>query len=327
MVDMNTTTNGTAPWNGYWNCSGLNSAAVKTGKTIALSLIFVVSLVGNSLIGIIVYKTPNLRKPINFLIANMALSDLLFPIFLLPKRLLDLHVDSWLINGVLGQILCKLQAFLVEASSLVSVQSLVLIAVDRFGAVVVPLRSPLISRKLCPFFILTTWIVAMAVTSPYLFAYKLVENPGEMKCESLWAETFGEKSFVTYSLAGVSVFFYIPMILLVAVYSIILIKLKKQAHPGEQSANAEEQRKRRNQNVLKMAIAIVLAFFLCWIPSCTIVLIKQFSAPKSFIRSSCSFQAFYIFTYYLTFANCAINPTILFISSSNYRQGLKRLVN
>ena len=257
----------------------------------------------------------------------MALSDLLFPIFSISKRLLDLHVDSWLIGGLLGQILCKLPPFLAEASSLVSVQSLVLISVDRFGAVVVPLRSPLISRKLCPFFILTTWIVAMAVTSPYLFAYKLVENPGEMKCESLWAETFGEKSFVTYSLAGVSVFFYIPMILLVAVYSIILIKLKKQAHPGEQSANAEEQRKKRNRNVLKMAIAIVLAFFLCWIPSYTILLIKQFSAPKSFIRSSCSFQVCYTFSYYLAFANCAINPTILFISSSNYRQGLKRLVN
>lgn len=105
MVDMNTTTNGLSSW----NCSSLiNSAAAKTGKTIALSLILIVSLVGNSLIGIIVYKTPNLRKPINFLIANMALSDLLFPIFLLPKRLLDLHVDSWLISGVLGQILWDL---------------------------------------------------------------------------------------------------------------------------------------------------------------------------------------------------------------------------
>ena len=40
-----------------------------------------------------------------------------------------------------------------------------------------------------------------------------------------------------------------------------MIKLKKQAHPSEQSANAEEQRTRRNRNVLKMAIAIVLAFF------------------------------------------------------------------
>ena len=257
----------------------------------------------------------------------MALSDLLFPIFSISKRLLDLHVDSWLIGGLLGQILCKLPAFLAEASSLVSVQSLVLISVDRFGAVVVPLRSPLISRKLCPFFILTTWIVAIAVASPNLFSYKLVENQEEVKCQNQWAKTFGEKSFVTYLLAGVSVFFYIPMILLVAVYSIILIKLKKHVHPGEQSVNAEEQRTKRNRNVLKMAIAIVLAFFLCWLPAYTIVLIIQFLEPTSSIRSSCSFRAFSTFTYFLGLANCAINPTILFISSSNYRQGLKRLVN
>ena len=319
MVDMNTTTDGLSSW----SCSSLkHSAAANIGQTIAFSLIFVVSLVGNSLVGIIVYRTPNLRKPINFLIANMALSDLLFPIFSMSKRLSDLHADSWLIGGPLGKILCKLPAFLAEVSSMVSVQSLVLISVDRFGAVVVPLRSPLISCKLCPFFILATWIVAIAVASPNLFSYKLVENPGEMKCESLWAETFGEKSFVTYIVAGVSVFFYIPMILLFAVYSIILIKLKKQAHPGEQSANADKQREKRNQNVLKMAIAIVLAFFLCWITSYTNLLIYLFLAPKS-----CSFRVFYIFTYYLAFANCAINPTIMFISSSNYRDGLKRLVN
>ena len=257
----------------------------------------------------------------------MALSDLLFPIFSISKRLLDLHVDSWLIGGLLGQILCKLPAFLAEASSLVSVQSLVLISVDRFGAVVVPLRSPLISCKLCPFFILATWIVAIAVASPNLFSYKLVENQEEVKSQNQWAKTFGEKSFVTYLLAGVSMFFYIPMILLVAVYSIILIKLKKQLHPGEQSANTEEQRTKRNRNVLKMAIAIVLAFFLCWLPAYTISLIIQFLEPTGSIRSSCSFRAFSIFTYFLALANCAINPTILFISSSNYRQGLKRLVN
>ena len=48
----------------------MNSSAAKARKTIVLSLILVVSLIGNSLIGIIVYKTPNLRKPINFFIAN-----------------------------------------------------------------------------------------------------------------------------------------------------------------------------------------------------------------------------------------------------------------
>ena len=93
-----------------------------------------------------------MRKPINFLIVNMAMSDLLFPIFLNPRVIQRLYIDSWLIGCSLGQALCKLVRFLPDISSVVSIQSLVLITVGRFGAVVYPLRSPLrlISSKLCP---------------------------------------------------------------------------------------------------------------------------------------------------------------------------------
>ena len=58
-------------------------------------------------------------------------------------------------------------------------------------------------------------------------------------CVSLWAEIF-ERTFANYALAVVVLFFYIPFVLLVKLWFIILMKLKMQAHPGEQSANAEE---------------------------------------------------------------------------------------
>ena len=126
-----------------------NPTAEKIGNTVAYCLVFLVSLAGNTVIGIIVYKTKAMRKPINFLIVNMAMSDLLFAIFLIPLLVQLLYKDSWLIGGLVGQILCKLVAFLVDASTVVSIQSLVLIALNRFGAVVYPLRSPLISSNLC----------------------------------------------------------------------------------------------------------------------------------------------------------------------------------
>ena len=209
----------------------------------------------------------------------MAMSDPLFPKVVFLMWLMDLQVVSWSVVGPIGQILCKVPVFLAEASTLVSVQSLVLIAVDRFRAVVIPLHPPLISRKLCPFYILATWIVAMGIVSPNLFANKLVEYQGGIRCDMQWEGVFGEKSFPTYFLTGVSVIFYILMVLLVLLYSIILIKLKKQAHPGEPSVNGEEQRTKTDGNVMKMVVAIVSAFFLCWIPFYTIKII--FLAPES----------------------------------------------
>ena len=120
----------------------------KIGKTFAYCLIFLVSLAGNTVLGIIVYKTRTMRKPINFLIVNMAMSDLLLTFFVIPLEIQRLYIDSWLIGGPLGQALCKLTHFFIDASTAVSTQNLVLVAVDRFGAVVYPLRSPLISSKL-----------------------------------------------------------------------------------------------------------------------------------------------------------------------------------
>ena len=222
----------------------------------------------------IVYKTPNLRKPINYFIANMASSDLLFPIFWIPWFLSNLHTNLFLIGGQLGQALCKLVRFFSFVSCAVSIQNLILIAVDRFGAVVFPLRSPLIRSKLCPFFILATWIVAVAVNLPNVFAREIVESPEGTWCVRKWEKVFGESSsYANLELACCILFVYIPLLLLVILYSIILIKLKTQVHPGEQSTNTQQQRNRRNRNVLQMSIAIVTVFVFCWLPYSTNFLI------------------------------------------------------
>ena len=314
---MNTTVKGSS-------CSGpLNHTAAKIGTTFAFCLIFVISLLGNSFIGIIVYKTQTLRKPINFFIVNMAMSDLLHPIFHFPWRLTDLYADSWLISGSLGQALCKLAHFLSDVSTGVSIQSLVLIAVDRFVAVVFPLRSPLITSKLCPFFILGTWIIAMAAHSPYLVALKLAEyRPGQLVCVWRWNEAFGESSsLANYFITLNVVLFYIPIAMLAILYSIIAIKLKSQKIPGERSANAEQQRAKRNRNVLKMAIAIVLGFVLCWLPLSitSSLLLTRDSLP-------CDFFIYWVITFFMAISNCAINPCICFSFSANYRNALKRLL-
>ena len=188
-ANLNTTENGTHP---ELLARCINPTAERIGKTFVYCLLFVFSLIGNTFIGIIVYKTKTMRKPINFFMVNMAMSDLLYPIFLFPWKITELQVRSaWLISGPLGQVFCKLAPFLADVSTAVSIQSLVLIAVDRFGAVVFPLRSPLISSKLCPFFILSTWIVAAAIYSPNLFAFKLVKYSGGIVCVNQWYKVFG----------------------------------------------------------------------------------------------------------------------------------------
>ena len=304
-----------------------NLLAEKIGKTFAYCLILIVSLVGNSFIGIIVYKTKTMRKSINFMIVNMAMSDLLFSIFALPVILAELHAGSWLIRGILGEALCKLVYFLQNTSTAVSVQSLVLIIVDWFGAVVFPLRSPLISSKLCLVFIPATWIVASAVFTPYLFALKVVDKRGDLTCALRWKETFGESSSqVHFMLAVSAVFLYIPFALMLILYCIIIITLKKKKLPGEQSLKAEKQHTKRNRNALKMAIAIVLGFAICWIPLSVFNVLYLFVWDIS-TALPCGIMQYHFIASFIARANCAVNPGICFTFSGNYRRGLKSLFN
>ena len=135
--------------------SCFNLTAKRIGETLAYCLLFIVSLAANTFIRIIIYRTKTLRTPINILVVNMAISDLLFPIVHFPKISVKINTAGhWLVSGPLGQAMSKLSSFATDVSTLVSVRSLLLIAVDRFGTVVFPLcfrgSSPwLHSSRIC----------------------------------------------------------------------------------------------------------------------------------------------------------------------------------
>ena len=317
--------NRTATMNGTQTSSCFNHDAKRIGISFYYFLSFVLALIGNVIIGIIVYRARSMRKPINFFIVNMAMSDLLFPIVGFPYLVIEINFGNWSLRGPVGQALCKLHIFLVFVSALVSTQSLVLIAVDRFGAVVFPLRSPLISSKRCRFFILTTWIIAVAANIPNAMTYELVEHKEGMVCVHKWNEVFGESlSYRNYIVSMLVVFWYVAMVLIAILYMTVVIKLKSQNIPGEGSANGREQQLRRQKNVLKMSIAIVVTFIVCSLPA-TIWWFLILYPPDSTVTASCGFQYFKVIAFCVAHSNSAINPYISFIFSGNYRQGLKNL--
>ena len=238
-------------------------------------------------------------------------------------EVVSLYRYSWLISGVLGNALCKLIKFSLEVSLIVSVLSLVLIAVGRLEAVVCPLRSPLISSKRCPLFILATWIIATAANSPLLFAYGCERHEEGVFCNFRWEETFGEPlSSTDFNLGNHVAFFKFPLILLIVLYSTILIKLKLQKRPGQQMSVAGKQRQKQNKNVIEMAIAIVIGLLLCRFPWIIIDLIERTAGDTL----PCGFFIYTEILDFLSVSYCVVNPCICFVFIRNYREGLKRLL-
>ena len=308
--------------------SCFNPTAIRIGETFANCLLFVVSLAGNILIGIIVYKEKALRTPINILIVNMAISDLLYPIIRFPLLFIRFMntASHWLSSGPLGQALCRLKYFACYASNIVSIQSLVLIAVDRFVAVVFPLRPSLISSKRCRLFILVIWVVAMAVCCPQLLVWKFVENTEGLVCQREWNNKFRVSSSIkNYILVMIIVFIYVPLVLIAILYFSIAVRIKSQKIPGEPSVDARKQRLKRERSVVKMSVAIVFVFAVCWLPFSIVFLLFLFSSDSA-MMSSCAFQYSIHIVIFLATSYCAVNPCVCFMFSGNYRQGLKNLL-
>ena len=162
------------------DCILADSNAEKVLMVLAYFIILLVSLVGNSLVILVFYKNKQLRRSINYYVLNMAVSGLFTPLTIMPVHIVHIisgstafMVDTTL---VLGNILCKLCYFLPDVSLMVSIQSLLLISVDRFIAVVFPLQIKLISSKVRFICISCTWIVAIAVHAPYFYTFKLIPD-------------------------------------------------------------------------------------------------------------------------------------------------------
>ena len=113
----------------------------------------------------------------------MAVSVFVFSLTTIPVYLAEMSSSwQWPIGGTAGSILCKLKNYVMAVSLTVSIESLVWIALDRFGAVVWPMKFHLITSRFRSFAIASTWIVALTVNSADLYLSELLKENENIRC-------------------------------------------------------------------------------------------------------------------------------------------------
>ena len=279
----------------------------KISLIVVYCMVLLVGLTGNALIITLVYKRKDLRKTINQLIANMAFSDFVFQLTFIPVELAKAAYGQWPIAEPAGSIVCKIQSFVIYASVYVSVQSLTWIALDRFIAVVFPMKVHLISSRFRVLAIASTWIVALLCGSTSI-VFKVVHKNGALDC------TDKRTSISQYAGAASS---FVSLISVTILYCTIAVTLrrKNKALPTA-PVNGNVQRKRQ---AMKMSICVVAAFYLCFIPVIIIVLLSE----RVLERSCLLLRVLWPFTGLTINLSSSANPIICFIFVENYRRGLR----
>ena len=298
--------------------------AVSIFFTTSMAIISLAGLTGNILVIASVYKTPSLRTSTNYYYVNMAVSDFICSLTTWPQYLTDKIITSRgsLIQGSLATAGCKVGTYFRFVSIIVSILSLVLIAVDRFIATVFPFKVTLITWKIRAVLLFATWSISMGYCFPMFYYFKTEKVGQETFCRFAWSDV----SKMIYNLTGLALFQVMPFILIINIYSRIIRVLNRRSNSADKiggCSNIQHRINQQNKNIMKIFKSIVAAYFISFFLSLVYFILK-ITFPKVFIKDKCKWIlgfSYFVFPSVST----AINPVILFAFSTNFREALPEL--
>ena len=302
----------------------IDFGAIMISYVTIYSALLIASLVGNTLL---IFASLKSKITISLIIANIAASDLLFSIVDFPREIVAQIKTStaFVVHGWIGQILCKICAFVTDVTVAVSTLSLVLITIDRFAAVVFPRkyrRITVIKRRLLIF---STWILAMAIHSPYFYTFGLDSRNGETFCITNWEPAFNQESTHTrYYTALLVVVLIMPLVAVSILQLIILSKLRDDKLASCRTSIINQRLKKRNKKLLNMSVVIILVFALCWLPFIAFQILHLYFS-SSIPHCSLGFTMFGQFAVLFSLCHCVVNPCICFTFMRRIRISLKSI--
>lgn len=181
--------------------------AIVTG--LILSLVIVITIVGNILVCLAVFLVKKLRRPCNYLLVSLAVSDLCVAILVMPMALLYEILGRW----SFGNFMCDLWVSFDVLSCAASILNLCMISVDRYYAITKPLeygvkRTPK-RMILC---VSLVWLGAACISLPPLLIIGNEHEVIEGVPHCVVCQNFGYQIYATLGS------FYIPLTVMIVVY-------------------------------------------------------------------------------------------------------------
>ncbi|EUB59014.1 5-hydroxytryptamine receptor 1A [Echinococcus granulosus] len=183
---------------------------------IVLGLLLLGTAGGNMLVIIAILIVKKLRSPTNLLIVNLAVTDFLVSILVLPFAIAYQILGYWPFN----QIICDLYSLSDVLLCTLSILSLCTISIDRYLAITKPLqyaakRTP----KRMLIMIIISWLLSAAISIPPVFGWEQKNSP--FYC--------GYSEELTYQIYATMTAFYIPLTVMLVLYGKILVLAKQMA--------------------------------------------------------------------------------------------------
>uniref|UniRef100_A0A8C7S8X7 Endothelin receptor type B n=1 Tax=Oncorhynchus mykiss TaxID=8022 RepID=A0A8C7S8X7_ONCMY len=323
-------------WNGF-NQSGRSPrphpmCLVSTGirdtfkyiSTVVSTLVFIVGIVGNSVLLRIIYENKCMRSGPNILIANLALGDLLHIVIDIPVNAYRLMAEDW----PFGLALCKLIPFIQKTSVGITVLSLCALSIDRYRAVASWNRIKGIGVSTWTVVEITViWVISTLLAVPEVVGFDMItmEYKGQhltiCLLHPIQTNQFMQfyKSAKDWWLFGF--YFCVPLACTAVFYTLMARKMlrKNENTLGNYTVQRRE--------VAKTVFCLVLVFALCWLPLYLSRILKLTIYDEKDSKRCQLLSVFLVLDYIginMASLNSCINPIALYMVSKRFKTCFKK---
>nr|XP_060618622.1 lysophosphatidic acid receptor 5 [Anolis sagrei ordinatus]XP_060618623.1 lysophosphatidic acid receptor 5 [Anolis sagrei ordinatus]XP_060618624.1 lysophosphatidic acid receptor 5 [Anolis sagrei ordinatus] len=285
---------------------------------VGYSLIFIGGLVLNVAAIWIFLCYLKLKSVVSFYMLNLAVSDLLFTISL-PFRIYYYYKGEW----PFGTVLCQISGSVFQINMYGSCLFLMCINLDRFVAIVYPLRwrhlrRPRVARLLC----LVVWVLILMGSVPVAGVHKTTkcarQNQSIILCFESFSDGRWQKGLFPLIILAEILGFLLPLTAVIYCSTRIFQKL----------CQADSIHSVRQQKTIRMLVVNLIIFIICFVPYNVILaayglmkahVIQVEPAMRDSVRQAL------VVTVVLASMNCTLDPLIYYFNTEGFRNTLKKL--
>nr|XP_022919966.1 RYamide receptor-like isoform X1 [Onthophagus taurus] len=278
-------------------------------------LISSVAALGNGVICYIIISSSRMRTVTNYFIMNLAIGDLLIAMLCGPFSSVAYLKQYW----PFGSFLCLIVSYFQAIAVFVSSYTLVAISLDRYVAIVWPLR-PRMSKKIAMGIIFAVWILSCLGGAPILMV-STMDQPNDTYfqqcdryiCTEKWPFEDGQ---YWYSQSLTLFQYVIPVSVFIFAYTSIAAVIWCHRVPGE-AENCRDQRiARSKRKTVRMMVAVVLVYSICWLP------FNVYWIVNSEIENRNVKKYLFYTVHALATSHACYNPIIYCYMNSRFRAGI-----
>ncbi|XP_066528400.1 chemokine XC receptor 1-like [Hoplias malabaricus] len=264
-------------------------------------IVVLLSLVGNTLLLVVIGMYESLKSLTNIFIINLAVSDLIFTLGL--PIWACYHIWGWM----LGDGMCKGLNFIFYTAYYSSIVFLMLMTIQRYVGVVHPRYEWSRWQKIV--FPILVWLFSFSAALPELF-YRTISAP--YNDTMLYCQYESNHALVSYER---NILFVVAFLVIGFCYSRILWVITKSPT--------------RRQKTIKLIICIVLVFFVLWAPYNIVIFLRTLELQHLELFEQCTISNNIAYAHYvckiIAFSHCCINPVLYVFIGVKFRNHLRTL--